>query len=634
MSGERSAGVRRLAGRLDVLLGFVGVLLLGAAMSYLAPELDARLLDAEFALNRQWFPQPVRDDVVVVGINEAFLDQIDVPLALSHQYLADFLVGVSASGPAVIALDLVLPEKRFDKLALTSNPQFDFHRTLLSGLMQAQQHTKLVLAKVWDHTRGHYFDIQIDYAQMLSMQDPQVQSTASALFCADDEGRRTRRYPGPEWNCQPDHTAFTLSSEMGAAMGVRQPWSGLINYQLGGELSYIPLQEVLALVGAGNAARLAELFRGKAVILGTVQDDIDLVDLPVPLAAWLPGRSRVPGVLVHAQTVRTMLNRGFITPMPPSLVWALSLCCVLFWFHRSVWRKALLLLSLSVCLLLAGNVLLRQGYWLPPAGMLLTGWTALVARSAWQAWRNYAERQRLSRGFAGYVSKEVMDEIIAGGADTRKENRKLPVCVLFSDIRSFTTLSEHLDAEQVVELLNRYFGRMTKMVHKHHGTVDKFIGDGMMAFFGAPNSIPNPEKAALEAACDMLDELRELNDELRAEGAEPFEIGIGIHCGLAVIGYIGSDDRHEYTAIGDTVNIASRLEGLSKPLGYSIICSEAVAAKLHHPVVLASLGQHPLKGHTAVPVYGWRPEFGPIFIADEAGDGAPEAPRALPVASA
>lgn len=598
---------QRLAvSRPGLALGFLAVLLAGAVALRVAPALDNAILDAQFALNRHWFPQPVRNDVVLVGINEAFLDGIEEPLALSHRYLADFLRGVSQAGPAVIALDLVLPEKRFDTLASTRNPQFDFHRTLLLGLMQASQRSKLVLAKVWDHNRGHYFDIQIDYAAVLDMQGEPVRAKASALFCADDD-RRIRRYPAPELDCQPDHTAHTLSSEIGAALGVRQPWSGLINYQLGAEFSYIPLQDVLRLAAAGDTARLAELFKGKAVILGTVQDDVDLVELPVALADWRPGNRRVPGMLAHAQAVRSMLNQGFIAPLAPPLVWALSFCCALFWFHHGLWRKLLLLLLCSAGLLVLSNILLRQGHWLPPAAMLLTGWSALLARAGWQAWRDFGEKQRLSRTFSGYVSPAVMAEILAGGADAARAGSKLEVCVLFSDIRNFTTLSEQLPPEQVVALLNRYFGRMTAMVHKHGGTVDKFIGDGMMAFFGAPNRLDSPERKALEAARDMLDQLDELNAELRAAGAAPLAIGVGVHGGPAVIGHIGSPDRHEYTAIGDTVNIASRLEGLCKQLGYPIICSGSVAARLGYPAILESLGEHGLKGHSALPVYGWRP---------------------------
>lgn len=574
-----------------------------------APALDLRLLDAQFALNRAWFPQAVQNDVVLVGIDEAFLDTVEEPLTLSHRYLAAFLDASSAAGARVIALDLVLPEKRFDTLISAHEPDFDFHRTLLAGLMRTLPRSKLVLAKVWDTERSHYRDIHLDYAAVLNGQEGGVQALASALFCSDDD-TRIRRYPDPRWDCLPDRSPYTMASEIAAAMGVRKEWRGLINYQIGPAYRYLPLQQVLKLAQDGSPnggqARLRALLAGKAVLLGTVQDDTDLVNLPAALAEWRPGR-RLPGVLVHAQAVRSMLNQGFIQPLGAPWTWLTAFAGALFWFHPGVTRKLLLALLLTVALLAASNALLRQGLWIAPSAMLVSAWLAALSRSAWQSWRHFSERQRLRRTFAGYVSPQVMQQIVDGGVDARKQGAKVEVCVLFSDIRNFTTMSEQLPAEQVVALLNRYFGRITAMVHKHGGTVDKFIGDGMMAFFGAPNELPSPEQAALAAARDMLAELAQLNAELRAEGKAELAMGIGLHSGPAVIGYIGSSHRHEYTAIGDTVNVASRLEGLCKQLDYPIICSGAVARKLDDASMLAPLGEHGLKGHSAVPVFGWNP---------------------------
>jgi adenylate cyclase len=570
-----------------------------------APFIDAKLLDGQFAINRHWFPQTVAQDVLVVGIDDAFADSVEEPLALSHRYLAEFLLSASEAGATVIGLDIVLPQKRYDTLVSTSNPDMDFHRILLAAVMQARQRSKLVVAKIWDHDRRHYVELQTDFAAVLSTQE-QVQGAASALVCTDADGR-VRRYPGAESQCQPDGTAATLSSEMAAAMGKRQGWSGLINFQIGAPFQYLPIQEVLRLARAGERAKLRALFQGKAVLLGSVQADIDLLALPAPLAAWLPDTHRVPGVLVHAQSVRSMLNQGLIAPVNMPLQWALALSFGLFWRNGAFLRKFALLLGLSILLLVASNVLLRQGVWLAPAAMLLIGWTCALGRTSWQSWVHFRDKQRLSRTFSGYVSPGVLKQILDGGIDAHKSGNKLQVCVMFTDIRGFTTLSEHLPAEQVVALLNRYFARMTAVVHQHGGTVDKFIGDGMMAFFGAPNPLASPERAALAASADMLEQLAELNRELLAEGTAALDIGIGLHAGPAVIGHIGSADRHEYTAIGDTVNIAARLEGLCKSLGYPVICSVAVAERLEFPAELKALGAQALKGRADLAVYGWAP---------------------------
>lgn len=581
---------------------FVAALLV-VQFDWMAP-LNRSWLDRSFAFNRQWFPQPVRNDPVIVGINEAFLDSIEEPLALSHAYLNQFLTAMSQAGPQVLAMDIVLPERRFDSLVSIKHPDVDFHKTLLQGLLNAIRHTTLIAAKVWDHDRGHFREIQVDYAAVLDMQDPSTRGQASALFCPDADGR-IRWYPGP--SCQLDGSPWTISSEVSKAMGSRADWRGLINYQIGSEFTYIPIQEVLKLAQQNDVARLRTLFAGRAVLLGVALDDIDLLELPVPLAEWRPGNHRVPGMLAHAQIIRSMLNQGLIQPVSNALLVLACALFALFWFQRSVVQRLALFLLALVVLLGSSVLLLWYGYWLPPGAMLLIGTLAVGSRSALDGWQHFRDKQRLNRTFSGYVSPEVMREIVSGSLTSTHKGTKRRVCILFSDIRGFTSRSEHLPAEQVVSLLNRYFAAMTAVIHRHGGTVDKFIGDGLMAFFGAPNLLACPEKNALEAASDMLMALAELNVALASEGVEPIVIGIGIHSGEAVIGHIGSPERHEYTAIGDTVNTSSRLEGLCKTLGHTVLCSVSVADAVGYPPSLMRLGPQALKGRADIDVFAWQP---------------------------
>lgn len=185
--------------------------------------------------------------------------------------------------------------------------------------------------------------------------------------------------------------------------------------------------------------------------------------------------------------------------------------------------------------------------------------------------REEVARANYSRFMPEYVVKQLLenpDSFKLGGINQ-------VITVLFADIRGFTTFSEKESPEKVVGLLNRYFSAMSEIIFAHGGTLDKYIGDGLMALFGAPSATPDDATNALKTAVTMQKRIQQLNLELRAEGYNPVKVGIGLHTGEATVGYIGSEQRSEYTAIGDTVNIAARLESNAKP--GQILVSETTA---------------------------------------------------------
>ena len=169
-------------------------------------------------------------------------------------------------------------------------------------------------------------------------------------------------------------------------------------------------------------------------------------------------------------------------------------------------------------------------------------------------------RANYSRFLPEYVVKQMLEnpESFKLGGVTQT------ITILFADIRGFTRISEHAPPEKIVQLLNRYFSAMTDIIFAHGGTLDKYLGDGLMALFGAPTVTPKDAANAMSAAVAMQRRMLSINDELRAEGYPEIGIGIGLHTGEAIVGYIGSERRSEYTAIGDTVNTASRLESNAK----------------------------------------------------------------------
>lgn len=206
------------------------------------------------------------------------------------------------------------------------------------------------------------------------------------------------------------------------------------------------------------------------------------------------------------------------------------------------------------------------------------------------------ERERLKMSFARYVSKHVLEKILQSDTPLKLEGERKKVTVLFSDIRQFTQLAENLPPEEVVNLLNEYFEVMIEVIFSHSGTLDKFIGDGIMAEFGAPLEDENQEEHAIEAAMHMQKELEKLSDRWEKENKPRVQMGIGIHTGEAVLGNIGSERRTEYTAIGDTVNVASRLEQATKILKTPILMSETTYLGAKERFAFRDLGSMALPG--------------------------------------
>ncbi len=193
-----------------------------------------------------------------------------------------------------------------------------------------------------------------------------------------------------------------------------------------------------------------------------------------------------------------------------------------------------------------------------------------------KAHRRLAREEVARANYSRFMPEYVVQQLLNNPHSFRLGGVNQTITILFADIRAFTSISEHAKPEKVVGLLNRFFSAMTEILFEYGGTLDKYIGDGLMALFGAPSASPQDAVNAVKAAVAMQKRLILLNEELKADGFSQISVGIGLHTGEATIGYIGSDRRSEYTAIGDTVNLASRLE--SNARGGEILISEATVA--------------------------------------------------------
>ena len=249
---------------------------------------------------------------------------------------------------------------------------------------------------------------------------------------------------------------------------------------------------------------------------------------------------------------------------------------------------------------------------------------ALLVTYAGTVAKNFTQEQREKRRLSRFFSPDVVAEIIRHKDDSKLAATRRRVTVLFSDIRGFTSMSEKMQPEEVVTFLREYLTVMTEAVFKHGGTVDKYIGDAIMALYNVPLEAPDHALRAVRTALEFQERVRPLGERFAARHGGHLACGVGIHTGDAVVGTIGSEQRLEYTAIGDTINLGSRLEGITKEFSVPIIISEGTYAEVRERFAVRDLGEVTVKGK-AIPVkiYAVLGELGP----------APATPTASPRAS-
>ena len=221
---------------------------------------------------------------------------------------------------------------------------------------------------------------------------------------------------------------------------------------------------------------------------------------------------------------------------------------------------------------------------------------SLFGGVAWQYFVEGAEKRRVKGLFGRYVSKDVFKQLLDDPAMAELGGRRREMTVLFSDIRGFTAASEKGTPEDVVLQLNEYFNEMVEVLFRHHGTLDKFVGDMVMGLFGAPVEDPRHADHAVAAAREMTAVLERLNARWRGEGRPTMDIGIGINSGEMIAGNIGASTIMSYTVIGDAVNLGSRIESLNKEYGTRILISQATKDRLTTSIETRLIGEVKVKG--------------------------------------
>ena len=311
--------------------------------------------------------------------------------------------------------------------------------------------------------------------------------------------------------------------------------------------------------------------------------------------------SQMYGVEVHANIIEALLEGKFSQPAS-SVLTGLIFACIAVLFYLLIRKKNIIISVISLIVVIAGEI---------GAGVLLrnNGWTisliylpivctvALIYKIFAQYLVEKINRKRTLNAFKKYVAPQIVEELSKKNNLEIKlggENRN--IAVLFVDIRGFTTMSESLEPEQVVEILNRYLSLTTKAIFDNDGTLDKFVGDATMAVFNAPFDLDDYIFKAVCAAYDIAAGADEIEAEMMERFGKTVGFGVGVNCGPAVVGNIGCDVRMDYTAIGDTVNTAARLEANAKR--GQILISDAVYQAVKDRVEAEPIGEIPLKGKT------------------------------------
>jgi adenylate cyclase len=313
-------------------------------------------------------------------------------------------------------------------------------------------------------------------------------------------------------------------------------------------------------------------FKDKIVIIGVTATGLhDIRATPVS--------SLYDGVDIVAGALDNLKNGNYLRQVPAA--WPAAIAVVLLLLLYAGFRAQLHTLKIGGALLGASAVLVAGQYVaigkllvLPMLRPLLFAWVFFFIAALQEYLRERREREQAIREFSRFVNPHVVKELIAHGGLSR-EGESRQVTLLFSDIRGFTTLSESRTPQEVVSLLNRYFGRQVEVIFRNGGALDKFIGDCIMAIWGAPLDDAKHAEHAIECALEMADTLDAFRKDLDDPNAD-FDVGIGIHSGPAVVGLIGSAQRREYTAIGDTVNVASRVEGLTKGVARILVTEDTM----------------------------------------------------------
>ncbi len=543
-------------------------------------------------------PNQVVLPITIVGIDEGTFAALKTSWPLPRRYHAKLLDILGDAGVAVVGFDIVFSEptdprddepfaaaiSRFRRVVLASDLSFR-ETAAIRQWYRVDPHPMFLSAGAWQG----YASLQVDEDAILR-RVPTVHDAFWRAILQEFE----KIFPG-----------------QAVAMDAQEDMR--IRY-LGGPhtFTYIPYHQLLD-PDQYLSPTWREFLRGNIVLVGrksNVIHDVGAAQAEMyQTPFFLKTREFMPRVEAHANLVANMVAGEVLREAPADWVlgaWAAAvLMGLLFMRHWHPFRSGIVL-ALLVGLLAATEYFLfdRWRLWFPVAGAMMTVALIYGAQGAVAFIAEQRQRREIRNAFSMYVAPAVVDEVIAHPERLKLGGERRELTVLFSDLAGFTTIAEKLEPEMVAAILNRHLSEMTELILAHSGTVDKFIGDGVMAFWGAPVVNSAQSEQAVLAAIEMQNRMDTMAVEIATETGAQLRMRIGINRGPCIVGNMGGNNRFDYTAMGDAVNLASRLEGVNKVYGTRILVSQSVADAVGGRLQFREVDTVRVKGkHVGITVY-------------------------------
>jgi len=574
-----------------------------------------------------WAPSPGRSpDIAVVTMDEESFSQPELSIwPWPRRFHAQVLRNLADAGASVIGVDIILAGTSSDAECPPGEDPFFWTPPLspddeaLLAALRDTGNVVLAMEVVTEAMTGEEAGAELTVA---NFPHPEFEAAALALGAVNlpkDLDGTARRYltsvthQDVMWPSMAVRLAALrtgLQAEALADRVVVEAHSNhpalpandfLVNYRAPVSLGFtrIPYHRVLS--GEFDPGQVA----GKIVLLGASARSLqDLYDTPVSMRG-IPGTSQtvaqMPGVEIIASATDTILRQTWILPVPPWQATLLAVVLAMAMGALVVWLRPLkgLLLGwlplVALAVVLSFEAMWGRSVWLPLMPLLVGVTVTFVLDTVYLELTAQREERRLRRAWSMRVAPEVLRVILSNPELAKVAGRNVVGTVFFSDLQEFTTFCSASAPEEVVRQVNKYLTIATEVVLDHGGTVHKFIGDGVMAVFGDPVHQDDHATRAVAASLEIQRRMAELRERM-AEGEWPMIVRIGLHSGELVAGDIGSENMLEYTVMGETVSVASRLEGANKELGTSILMSRATADMVDAGYELRGMGEIEVRG--------------------------------------